>query len=64
MGVLRISSRSAAAKSRASITQDSQRWRWLVVVAVDVVMMVAIVVDSHRKHTGTSQAAKIQKGDT
>ena len=35
----------------------------MVVVVVNVVMMVAIVVDSHRKHKGTSRAAKIQKGD-
>ena len=27
-------------------------------------MTVAIVVDSHRKHRGTSRAPKIQKGDT
>ena len=36
----------------------------MVVVVVDVVMMVAIAVDSHRKHRGTSRAPKIQKGDT
>ena len=35
----------------------------MVVVAAVVILMVAIVVFSHRKHIGTSKPTRIQKGD-
>ena len=36
----------------------------MVVLVVVVIVMVAIVVYSHRKQSGTSEATRIQKGDT